>query len=56
MNSILSNKRNEKKLTIKETMDLKNPKMVKALSKILPESFKEKKDKKKNKEKYFIKK
>jgi hypothetical protein len=55
MNTNLQKKRNNNKLTIKETFEMKNPKMLKALSKILPDSFKEKKDKKKNKEKYFIK-
>lgn len=43
-------------LTLKETFYLKQPNMQKALSKILPDSFKDKKKIKKNKDKIFIKK
>ena len=52
----LKNKRNQSKLTLKETFMMKDPKMLKAYSKIIPERFVEKKDIKKNKDKLFFKK
>ena len=56
MYTSLKNKRNQSKLTLKETFMMKDPKMLKAYSKIIPERFTEKKDIKKNKDKLFFKK
>lgn len=49
-------KQKPNQMTLKETFLMKDPKMQKALSKILPDSFKEKKKIKKDKDKIFIKK
>lgn len=56
MYTTIKKKRNQSKLTLKETIEMKNPKMLKAYSKIIPERFSEKKQIKKNKDKLFFKK
>tara|TARA_R100000654_G_scaffold41584_1_gene67775 strand:- start:357 stop:527 length:171 start_codon:yes stop_codon:yes gene_type:complete len=56
MESIIKKKRNLNKTSMKDTIMLNDPKMRKALEKILPDSFKKKQVKKINKENYFIKK
>ena len=56
MYSPIKNKRNQKKLTLRQTFEMKDPKMLKAYSKIIPERFSEKKQNKKNKDKLFFKK
>ena len=56
MESIIKQKRNNNKLSMKDTFMLKDPKYQKVLEKILPDSFKKKQVKKINKENYFIKK
>jgi|14_taG_2_1085336.scaffolds.fasta_scaffold04756_2 hypothetical protein len=57
MNNIYKpKKKNNNNIDLKESIIMKNKNMLKAYSKIIPERFKEKKEIKKNKDKFFIKK